>query len=99
MTDQTLPTQTPAPHEASVAPAIEFSEVRKHYGDRRVGGSLSFDVRQGECFGLLGPNGAGKTTTLKILLAAQDTAGITSPDSGVISLVGEPVPARTRFAR
>ena len=50
-------------------------------------------MRPGECFGLLGPNGAGKTTTLKMLL------GITSPDSGAIRLVGEPVPARARFAR
>jgi lipooligosaccharide transport system ATP-binding protein len=75
------------------APAIEFNEVRKHYGARTVVDGLSFDVRPGECFGLLGPNGAGKTTTLKMLL------GITSPDSGSIRLVGEPVPLRARFAR
>jgi len=75
------------------APAIEFSEVRKQYGGKNVVDGLSFDVRPGECFGLLGPNGAGKTTTLKMLL------GITSPGSGAIRLVGEPIPARARFAR
>ncbi|BAN23044.1 nodulation factor ABC transporter ATP-binding protein NodI [Caballeronia insecticola] len=97
MTDQTLQTNSHAtsrlaPDERS-EPAIEFNEVRKHYGARIVVDGLSFDVRPGECFGLLGPNGAGKTTTLKMLL------GITSPDSGAIRLVGEPVPARARFAR
>jgi len=80
-------------HHAQAAPAIEFSEVRKQYGGKNVVDGLSFDVRPGECFGLLGPNGAGKTTTLKMLL------GITSPDSGTIRLVGEPVPSRARFAR
>jgi len=85
--------QTSRESDESGAPAIEFSEVRKHYGERTVVDGLSFDVRPGECFGLLGPNGAGKTTTLKMLL------GITSPDSGAIRLVGEPVPARARFAR
>ncbi len=85
--------QTSRESDESGAPAIEFSVVRKHYGERTVVDGLSFDVRPGECFGLLGPNGAGKTTTLKMLL------GITSPDSGAIRLVGEPVPARARFAR
>jgi lipooligosaccharide transport system ATP-binding protein len=73
--------------------AIEFTEVVKHYGDKRVVDGLSFRVQPGECFGLLGPNGAGKTTTLKMLL------GLTSPDAGTIRLVDEPVPSRARFAR
>ena len=75
------------------APAIEFEQVIKHYGDRAVVNGLSFDVVPGECFGLLGPNGAGKTTTLRMLL------GIVAPDSGRISLCGEPVPLRARHAR
>ncbi|PXW27291.1 nodulation factor ABC transporter ATP-binding protein NodI [Paraburkholderia caballeronis] len=73
--------------------AIEFEQVVKHYGSRRVVDGLSFEVMPGECFGLLGPNGAGKTTTLRMLL------GIVAPDAGRISLCGEPVPARARFAR
>jgi lipooligosaccharide transport system ATP-binding protein len=75
------------------APAIEFEQVIKRYGDRAVVNGLSFDVISGECFGLLGPNGAGKTTTLRMLL------GIVAPDAGRISLCGEPVPARAREAR
>lgn len=73
--------------------AIEFSEVKKHYGDKTVVDGLTFHVRTGECYGLLGPNGAGKTTTLKMLL------GITEPDAGTIVLGGEAIPARARFAR
>ncbi|CAN7366497.1 nodulation factor ABC transporter ATP-binding protein NodI [Trinickia sp. LjRoot230] len=73
--------------------AIEFSEVKKHYGDKTVVDGLTFHVRTGECYGLLGPNGAGKTTTLKMLL------GITEPDTGAIVLCGEAIPARARFAR
>jgi lipooligosaccharide transport system ATP-binding protein len=74
-------------------PAIAFDQVVKHYGNRRVVDSLSFEVTPGECFGLLGPNGAGKTTTLRMLL------GIVAPDAGRIGLCGEPVPARARIAR
>ena len=29
---------------------------------------VSFDVKEGECFGYLGPNGAGKTTTIRNLM-------------------------------
>ena len=39
---------------------------------------VSFDVRQGECFGILGHNGAGKSTLLKIL------SKITPPTEGQI---------------
>ena len=35
-------------------------------------------------FGLLGPNGAGKTSSIRMMM------GITIPDSGSISLFGEP---------
>jgi lipooligosaccharide transport system ATP-binding protein len=42
---------------------------------------------------LLGPNGAGKTTTLRLCL------GLTTPDSGEITLVGRPIPGEARAAR
>ncbi|SEA81845.1 nodulation factor export ABC transporter ATP-binding protein NodI [Paraburkholderia sartisoli] len=75
------------------AVAIEFEDVKKHYGNKTVVDGLSFHVRAGECFGLLGPNGAGKTTTLRMLL------GIAAPDVGTIRLCGEPIPSRARYAR
>src|SRR6186713_1535245 len=65
----------------------------KRYGGNEVVRGLSFDIRRGECFGLLGPNGAGKTTTLRCCL------GLTDPNAGTITLVGEPVPRAAREAR
>ncbi|MGI4847500.1 MAG: ATP-binding cassette domain-containing protein [Janthinobacterium lividum] len=79
-------------------PAIlSVSELRKSYGQGEartvVIDGLSFALRRGECYGLLGPNGAGKTTTLRLCL------GLAMPDSGAITLVGQPVPAAARAAR
>jgi len=67
--------------------------LRKSYGENEVVRGLDFSIRRGECFGLLGPNGAGKTTTLRCCL------GLTDPNAGSITLVGEPVPSRARQAR
>ena len=69
------------------------SALRKSYAGREVVAGLTFELQRGECYGLLGPNGAGKTTTLRCCL------GLTPPDSGDITLAGEPVPARAREAR
>jgi lipooligosaccharide transport system ATP-binding protein len=69
------------------------NELRKSYAGVPAVDGLSFVLRRGECYGLLGPNGAGKTTTLRCCL------GLTAPDSGTLSLLGEPVPARAREAR
>jgi len=65
----------------------------KRYDGRAVVDGLSFSLRRGECYGLLGPNGAGKTTTLRCCL------GLTAPDGGRLTLLGEPVPERAREAR
>lgn len=43
---------------------------------------LSFSILAGELVGFIGPNGAGKTTALKTL------AGILSPTSGFVSVLG-----------
>ncbi|MGH8799256.1 MAG: ATP-binding cassette domain-containing protein [Casimicrobiaceae bacterium] len=72
---------------------LAVAGLRKSYGDSEVLGGLDFDIRRGECFGLLGPNGAGKTTTLRCCL------GLTDPNAGTITLVGEPVPKAAREAR
>jgi lipooligosaccharide transport system ATP-binding protein len=78
---------------ASDAPVLSVSGLHKSYGNAEVVRGLDFAIRRGECFGLLGPNGAGKTTTLRCCL------GLTDPNAGTITLVGEPVPKAAREAR
>ena len=46
---------------------IETKDLRKQFRDLVAVDSISFTVRQGECFGLLGPNGAGKTSTIRMI--------------------------------
>jgi ABC-2 type transport system ATP-binding protein len=61
---------------------IEVTDLRKQYGDRKAVDGVSFSVEEGEIFGILGPNGAGKTTTVESI------AGLRTPDSGTISVLG-----------
>ncbi len=75
------------------ASPLMVDHLVKSYDGKPAVDGLSFELQRGECYGLLGPNGAGKTTTLRCCL------GLTSPDSGTITLLGEPVPARAREAR
>jgi lipooligosaccharide transport system ATP-binding protein len=72
---------------------LSLKGVHKRYGPNEVVRGVDLELRPGECYGLLGPNGAGKTTTLRLAL------GLTEPDSGEITLLGEPVPKRAREAR
>jgi lipooligosaccharide transport system ATP-binding protein len=77
-----------------VSPAhLEVVGLRKSYGALEVVAGLDLKLEAGVCFGLLGPNGAGKTTTLRLCL------GLTDPDGGTITMLGEPVPRRGREAR
>jgi ABC-2 type transport system ATP-binding protein len=71
-----------------VTPAVELIEVQKSYGGFRAVDSISFSIPPAHIFGLLGPNGAGKTSTIRMMI------GITSPDSGVVRLFGEPLRRR-----
>ena len=59
--------------------------VSKSYGDFVAVDGLSFSIQPGGIYGLLGPNGAGKTSTLRMMI------GIIVPDSGQISIFGEPL--------
>jgi ABC-2 type transport system ATP-binding protein len=54
---------------------------------------LDLEVASGECFGLLGPNGAGKTTTVEIC------EGLTEPDAGEVSVLGESWKGEARALR
>jgi lipooligosaccharide transport system ATP-binding protein len=74
-------------------PHLHVAGLRKSYGGVEVVAGIDLELEPGVCFGLLGPNGAGKTTTLRLCL------GLTEPDSGEITMLGFPVPARAREAR
>ena len=63
---------------------VTVSNVSKRFGRVQAVEDVSFEVFPGETFGLLGPNGAGKTTTIRMMM------DIFAPDSGNITLFGEP---------
>lgn len=46
---------------------VSAKALRKDYGSLTAVDGISFEIREGECFGFLGPNGAGKTTTVKMI--------------------------------
>jgi ABC-2 type transport system ATP-binding protein len=65
-------------------PVVELSEVTKAYETKVAVHQLSLSIEAGQMFGLLGPNGAGKTSSIRMMM------GITVPDSGTVSLFGQP---------
>lgn len=46
---------------------IEFKNVSKNIGKRKILEDISFKIEKGQVYGLLGPNGAGKTTIIKLM--------------------------------
>ncbi len=68
--------------------AISVDQISKSYGDFVAVNNLSMEVKPGSIFGLLGPNGAGKSTTIRMIV------NITIPDSGHITLFGQPMSAK-----
>ena len=57
---------------------IEFENVTKSFGDRKVLDGLSFSVEKGEIFVILGASGTGKSVTLKHIV------GLLAPDCGEV---------------
>ena len=66
-------------------PALSVRDLTKSFGGTLALDRVSFDVAAGEVRGLLGQNGSGKSTFVKLL------AGFHVPDSGTLSLHGQPV--------
>ena len=62
--------------------ALVVRNLHKRYGQHVAVDDVSFTVEEGEIFGIIGPNGAGKTTTVESI------AGLRTPDSGSISVLG-----------
>ncbi|MBI2921133.1 MAG: ABC transporter ATP-binding protein [Planctomycetes bacterium] len=73
-----------------MAPAITATDLTKKYGDAVAVDAVSFEVREGECFGFLGPNGAGKTTTMKMIY------GFSPVTSGSLHVLGLDIRTRAR---
>jgi ABC-2 type transport system ATP-binding protein len=71
---------------------VELQHVRKAYDTKIAVADLSFKIEPGSMFGLLGPNGSGKTSSIRMMI------GITVPDSGTVTLFGQPF-TRAHLAR
>ena len=70
--------------------AIVARDLTKKYRDTLAVDAVSFDVREGECFGFLGPNGAGKTTTMKMIY------GFSPVTSRTLDVLGLDIRTRSR---
>ncbi len=69
----------------NAASTIELHGICKSYDKFVAVDNLSLAIIPGKIYGLLGPNGAGKTSTLRMMI------GVIVPDSGRISIFGEPL--------
>ncbi len=59
---------------------IEFTGVRKAYGDRLLMDDVNLRIPAGAIVGIIGPNGAGKSTLFRMI------AGKETPDAGSIAI-------------
>jgi len=64
---------------------LELKNVTKSFDGFKALDGLTMTVPKGAVYGLVGPNGAGKSTAIRCLL------GVYRPDSGEITVEGQPV--------
>ena len=64
---------------------LEMKNVTKTFGAFKALDDLTLTVPKGAVYGLVGPNGAGKSTAIRHM------TGVYRPDSGEITLGGQPV--------
>ena len=69
---------------------LQLDGIHRSFGDRLVLDDVGFSVERGKLTGFVGGNGAGKTTAMRIIL------GVLTPDSGRITLDGDPLGADQR---
>lgn len=70
---------------ASSAPFIEYRNVSKAFGERRILEDVSCSISEGHTAVMLGPSGVGKSVFSKLLI------GLMKPDSGEIWVDGREV--------
>ncbi|UTL89204.1 ABC transporter ATP-binding protein [Pseudomonas fluorescens] len=71
-------------HTAQVAP-LACSGLGLQLSGNSVLSNIDLSVAAGETLGIVGPNGSGKSSLLKLL------AGLRTPSSGNVQLLGEPL--------
>ncbi|SDJ50474.1 ABC transporter ATP-binding protein [Aliiruegeria lutimaris] len=64
---------------------IQLDNVHKAFGEKRVLRGVTLEVPRGESMVIIGGSGTGKSVALKCIL------GLVRPDSGTITLDGQPV--------
>ena len=64
---------------------LEMKNVTKTFGSFKALDDLTMTVPKGTVYGLVGPNGAGKSTAIRHL------TGVYRPDSGSITMEGQPI--------
>jgi len=69
---------------------LHADNITLQFGDTQVLDNASAHLNEGELLGLIGPNGAGKTSLLRVM------ANLQQPDSGTLSLDGQPAHAWQR---
>jgi len=79
------PPDAPAPVPASGSANLEIREATKRFGHVVALADGHLDLAEGEVHALIGSNGCGKSTLCK------DIAGSVRPDSGTVTIGGEPV--------
>jgi phospholipid/cholesterol/gamma-HCH transport system ATP-binding protein len=71
--------------DAHNSPYIDFKDVSKSFGERRVLDDVSFDVLAGETVCILGRSGVGKSVSLHHIM------GFLKPDSGRVIVAREDI--------
>ncbi len=64
---------------------LEFVNIEKSFGEKKVLKGVSFKAESGKAFGILGRNGAGKTTSIRILM------NVFKMDAGEVLIDGAPI--------
>ena len=78
-------TGTPPPLTDDAGTGLRADRVSRTAGGALVLDGVTLAPRPGTVTGLLGPNGSGKSTLLRLL------AGVLTPDTGVVTLDGDPL--------